>query len=366
MQGTVLPLIVQDRKIAYILTGRDLSVVETGGRAGMLGSDPSAWLGRPVVDLLPELVGSESMLDDILAGRLLRFELNWVNREGAEEQTLYWNISVLPHRASKGEIVGLLLIVEDETEAGILQQALAHNQNELRLLRDQLARKNLELQASTQELLRLNGLKSEFVSVAAHELRTPLTSIGGYVEMLLDGDFGPLSDEQSEPLRIMQRSVNRLAALTSELLDAVRIEAGRVELVLRPTDLPALAKTVSEELQPQFRSKSQQLTLQAAPGLPLALCDPGRAGQIVRNLLSNASQWRADPDLHSTRRRKGLPADIGCGQRHRHRRQRPTQPFQPLLSGRERLREGRKRSRPGSVHHPRPGGTAWRAHLVRQ
>ncbi len=291
MDLTVAQLILQDRKIAYAITDRNLSVVQVSDPMGIFYNRHQASLGRSLLDLVPELVSSEAVLADILTGELPRFELAWVNRETAEGQTLYLTMVILPHRDRTGQITGLVYLIQDVTEMGTIDQQLAQSRNELRLLQDRLARQNLELAAANAELQRLDEMKSTFVSVAAHELRSPLTSISGYVEILLDEEFGPLSDDQREALEIVQRSARRLLTITNNLLDVTRIEAGRVELVLQPTDLPALVETVAAELGPQLEAKAQRLTLRAPPGLPPALCDETRAAQIIGNLLSNASKY---------------------------------------------------------------------------
>ena len=291
MDPTVAQFILQDRKIAYAITDRNLNVVEVSGTADIFRNDHKASLGRSLLDLVPELVGSEPVLADILAGELPRFELAWVNRETAEGQTVYLTMVDLPYRDRTGRIIGLIHLVEDVTETGTLQQRLAQHRNELRLLRDQLGRQNLELAAANTELRRLDELKSTFVSVAAHELRTPLASTSGFVEMLLDEELGPLTDDQREYLEIVQGSARRLLTISNNLLDATRIEAGWIELVLQPTNLPALVETVAAEFRPCLEAKAQRLTLRAPPGLPLALCDETRAAQIIGNLLSNASKY---------------------------------------------------------------------------
>jgi Amt family ammonium transporter len=180
---------------------------------------------------------------------------------------------------------------------GRLEQQVTQHRNELRLLRDQLAKQNLELAATNAELRRLDQLKSEFVSVAAHELRSPLTSIIGYVEILLDEDTDPLTDQQRDFLHVVQRGAHRLQSITNNLLDVTRIETGRVELWLEPTDLPALMESAASEFGPQLEAKAQRLTLRAVPGLPPALCDQVRAAQIISNLLSNANKYTPEGGL---------------------------------------------------------------------
>ena len=299
MNLPVAQLILQDRKIAYAITDRNLNVVEVSGAVNILWNSRQTSLGRSLLDLVPELVGSEAMLAAILAGELPRFELAWVNRETAEGHTIYLTLVDLPYRDQTERITGLIHLVEDVTEMGTIDQRLAQQRNELRLLRDQLARQNLELTAANAELQRLDEMKSTFVSVAAHELRTPLAPISGYMEMLLDEDFGPLTDDQRERLEIVERNVRRLLTITNSLLDVTRIETGRVELLLQPADLPALVEAVAAEFGPQLEPKAQRLTLRASPGLPPALCDETRAMQIIGNLLSNASKYTPQGGLIS-------------------------------------------------------------------
>ena len=63
------------------------------------------------------------------------------------------------------------------------------------------------------------GARDEFVAMVGHELRTPLTSMSGFLELLSDGDAGPLTAEQMRYVEIVQRATGRLHALVDELLE---------------------------------------------------------------------------------------------------------------------------------------------------
>ncbi len=291
MDSSVVELIMEDRKLAYFIVDRDLTVVAVGGALNICGDRDQFCVGSPLGEMMPEIIGSEKVLSDILAGNVARFHLPWVNRETQDGQINYLTMVDLPYRDQSGTITGLVHLVQDVTEMGRLEQRVTQQRNELRLLRDQLTQQNLELVAANAELRQLDELKSEFVSVAAHELRTPLSSVAGYVEMLLEEDFGPLTNQQREFLEIVQRSGRRLLDITSNLLDVTRIETGRIELVLQPLDLTALLKATAAEFGPQLEAESQRLVLRAASDLPPALCDEMRCAQIVGNLLSNASKY---------------------------------------------------------------------------
>jgi PAS domain S-box-containing protein len=139
-------------------------------------------------------------------------------------------------------------------------------------------------------------MKSEFVAMVSHELRTPLTSIKGYVDMLLDGDAGPLADEHQELLRIVKSNADRLLLLINDLLDMSRIEAGKLSLHRIPLDLRPLIRQVAATMRPHLDAKQQRLTLdlpETPPdgSAPLIAGDAARLHQILTNLLSNAIKY---------------------------------------------------------------------------
>jgi signal transduction histidine kinase len=87
-------------------------------------------------------------------------------------------------------------------------------------------------------------LKDHFLGLVAHELRTPLAALKGFVTMLLTqtarGRSVPLTDWQQEALLEIDLATDRLDRLTKDLLDVVRLQAGRLVLHPEPTDLVAL------------------------------------------------------------------------------------------------------------------------------
>jgi len=139
----------------------------------------------------------------------------------------------------------------------------------------------------------LTQLKSEFVTLVAHELRSPLTAITGYVELLLEGRGGTLTEGQGESLKIVQRNGEQLLALIEDLLDISRMEASRLELKHTTLDLARLVREVASSLHPQIEAKGQRPTLELAEALPAVSGDADRVTQILTNLLSNAHKYTA-------------------------------------------------------------------------
>jgi PAS domain S-box-containing protein len=137
-------------------------------------------------------------------------------------------------------------------------------------------------------------LKSDFVSLVSHELRTPLTSIKGYVDLLLEGEVGPLSSDQSSFLEIVASSATRLVSLTNDLLDVSRIEAGKLDLHPAPMEIAPQVRSVAATLQPQIDAKRQRLSVELAGDLPLLMADQNRFIQVLTNLVSNANKYTGD------------------------------------------------------------------------
>lgn len=136
------------------------------------------------------------------------------------------------------------------------------------------------------ERARLERLKSEFVATASHELRSPLTSIKGFVELLAASSG--LDARQQEFVDIVLMSTNRLVDLVNDLLDVARVEAGRIEIHRRPTDLHDVVAETARLMAPRITEKHQELDVDVPDMLPRALVDPARMRQILTNLLTNA------------------------------------------------------------------------------
>jgi signal transduction histidine kinase len=288
----IIDFLVQKHKLAHVITDRDLVITECGGDR-TLAIELRWALGKKLTELSPELLGLEEELAALLRGELPSVQLPLVNRV-VGRGVKYFNLNNLPYKDAAGQITGILHVLEDVTDVGSLEQTLVQQRNEMALLNDQIAAQNMELAAANAELQQLDAVKSRFISVAAHELRNPLASIMGYLELLQEEGYSSLSPDQRQCVEVIDRSSQRLLAITNNLLDLTRIEAGRIELDLQRINLLTLVENVATELQPRISAKKQILTLDAAPDLPMALCDEVRSTQILSNLLHNAVKYTAE------------------------------------------------------------------------
>ena len=142
-------------------------------------------------------------------------------------------------------------------------------------------------------LIEVDRLKSEFVATVSHELRTPMTSIKGYVDIMLMGVAGDLSEQQMRFLSVVQQNTERLTILVNDLLDLSRIEAGQVNLTFEPLDLRELIDEVMEEINrlTVAENKTIQFNIELPLDLPRIKGDPERIRQILINLLGNAFHY---------------------------------------------------------------------------
>jgi PAS domain S-box-containing protein len=136
----------------------------------------------------------------------------------------------------------------------------------------------------------VDRLKSEFVATVSHELRTPMTAIKGYVEILLLGASGPLTEPQRKFLQVVRDNTDRLEVLVSDLLDVSRIEAGQTRLNLDMIELPEILRKAADDLRERCTKdgKSLTITLETAPELPAIQADRNRLIEILDNLTDNA------------------------------------------------------------------------------
>jgi signal transduction histidine kinase len=293
----IVAFLLNTHKVAYFITDQTLQVVEFGGQIDLFPRNSPPQQGQPLLEAAPELIGVERELQALLSGELPAFTIPMIEHAGLGGAPAYVNLTCLPYLDQIEQITGVLYLIEDVSTLGSLEQEMVQQRNELVLLNDRIAARNIELAAANTELRQLDEVKSRFISVAAHELRNPLASILGYLELLHEEGYDALTADQQMCVEAIQRSSQRLLSITNNLLDMTRIEAGRIELNLERVNLLTLVEHVAGEFQPQISAKKQTLVLDASPGVSMALCDEMRSSQILSNLLSNAIKYTLEKGM---------------------------------------------------------------------
>ncbi|WP_282607675.1 PAS domain-containing sensor histidine kinase [Pelagibius sp. Alg239-R121] len=148
-----------------------------------------------------------------------------------------------------------------------------------------------ELDTARLAAIQANHAKSDFLATMSHELRTPLNAIIGFTDLLLNGVYGELNGRQSEILEDIGASGNHLFNLISDLLDASRIEAGRLELKETQVNLNAILEECTTALEPACKGKNVNITRQGLDASTELYADHTRLKQILLNLISNAVKF---------------------------------------------------------------------------
>jgi signal transduction histidine kinase len=134
-------------------------------------------------------------------------------------------------------------------------------------------------------------MKDQFVSLISHELRTPLTSILGYLELVLDDEDQPLTDEQRTYLKTVERNADRLLRLVGDLLFTAQVDAGRFSLEPHDVDLAGVVRSAEESVRVTAATAGVEVVIDV-PGDGLVIQgDAVRLGQACDNLVSNAVKF---------------------------------------------------------------------------
>jgi PAS domain S-box-containing protein len=149
----------------------------------------------------------------------------------------------------------------------------------------------------------IERLKDEFIATVSHELRTPLTAIRGHLELVLEGDAGPVTPLQTDFLGVAVQNADRLRSLINDLLDVEKIEAGKMRIREEPLDLA----TVLSEVAATFRVEAERKGLvfrEVIADRLVVVGDRDRLIQVFANLVSNAIKYtaRGEVGIHAERR----------------------------------------------------------------
>jgi two-component system sensor histidine kinase VicK len=134
--------------------------------------------------------------------------------------------------------------------------------------------------------------KSEFVSLAAHQLRTPLSALKWILKTFLSDELGRMNKEQKEFLLDAYNSNERMIVLVNDLLNAARIEEGRLLYKLELTDPGVLIKSVIDSYQDLIREKNIKIEFKNLIKKPLkTLIDADKIKIVIDNIFENAIKY---------------------------------------------------------------------------
>jgi signal transduction histidine kinase len=164
-----------------------------------------------------------------------------------------------------------------------------------RLVLGARVRSLLKLKAATdalEESLRkqkeLEKVRDDLMKMIVHDLKTPLTSIIGAMEMMIDGDFGPLTTDQRGALGDAESRAEDLLGLIEDLLEVARLEESRLSLHLTPLAPGALLAEVKHEWEIRFQQERATAIVEQSDDAPVIEADHPLLKRVFSNLIQNA------------------------------------------------------------------------------
>ncbi|QJU07727.1 hypothetical protein FBF29_03400 [Candidatus Saccharibacteria bacterium oral taxon 488] len=185
--------------------------------------------------------------------------------------------------------LSMLRAVRGELAIAIKNAQSMEEVNELNAeLQQRVEAATQELRMSNQQLQRLDEAKNEFISMASHQLRTPLTSIKGYLDMLLQGDLGPVHPTQKAVLREAFSSSERMVQLINDFLSISRLQTGTFTMNRQPANLGDIVQSEMALLKIVAKQHNITLSVRIDDDVPTLAIDAEKLRQVIMNMIDNA------------------------------------------------------------------------------
>jgi signal transduction histidine kinase len=185
-----------------------------------------------------------------------------------------------------------------------LQRAL---QSANRRLEERVRERTKELSRALEKLSDLNRLKADFIANISHELRTPMTHIVGYVDLLADDTFGPLTGPQREALDTLRQASQRLTDLIEDLIQFSDTSRGGVALDLQSVAVRDCLEDAVARLSAKSEKGKVRVEVHLPPVLPNVRADSRKITWVVSQLVDNGIKFT--PPGGSVSVRAGTSAD---------------------------------------------------------
>ncbi|HEX5438791.1 MAG TPA: ATP-binding protein [Gemmatimonadaceae bacterium] len=144
------------------------------------------------------------------------------------------------------------------------------------------------LEQSYRQLRELEKVRDDLMKMIVHDLKTPLAAVLASLEMVLDGDFGLVSEAQRRALSDAESQAEDLLALIEDLLEVARIEDTELQLEVEPIAPGVLLTEVMHEWAVRFQQEGAVVAMDVADEAPVFRGDKGMLKRVFSNLIQNA------------------------------------------------------------------------------
>jgi len=232
----------------------------------------------------------------------------------AEEKLFFHHLHMAAYApvVAQGEVIGILCAstkARDDhyTAQDLLLLATVANQAGIALrnarLVDDLRRRekeavsaNAELKETKERLEQLDGVKTDFITIASHELRTPLAQVRGYTDIIEAlNEQGLLDPEQLTGMTSnLRKATDRMEELIRNMLDVSQLDVNAMDLRFSPVKVDNVVKMAIEPLTEAIRNRKLTLSARGLRGLPELEGDMKRLVQAFQNVIVNAVKFTPD------------------------------------------------------------------------
>ena len=232
---------------------------------------------------------------------------------------------VAPLLREKAPGLGLLVLTPrwDEAELDEALKAGAHGYVEL----GRLAQVVLEIQREVRSAVECRQLRrsveerlrgSEFLASLNHDIRSPLNGIIGYCDLLSLEEGSRLSPNGQRDLGMVKKGAQSLLSLINDVLELVRLQAGRTEVVEELVNFRALAEECTDTVRENLEGKALEVSMELTEQVHLVRTDELKLRQVLLHLLSHAANVTVSGKVSLTARAEGQDAlfsveDMGGG-----------------------------------------------------
>ena len=241
----------------------------------LLGFSHDEMIGKTVGELSPfkDIESNKVMLERLQKDGYVRYEdLPLETRDGR-----HVDVEFVSNVYQAGDRNVIQCNIRNITERKLAE-------GRMRDVQTQLEQTNRDLTKRSQEI-------QYFYHTLSHELKTPLTAAREFVSIVIDGLAGELNPTQLNYLGIAKKSCTELAIYINDLLDATRLDTGKLHIELKAVSLAAIVQRAIAVLKPVAARKNIRLSEELDPHLTDVMVDESRIMQILTNLLNNALKF---------------------------------------------------------------------------
>lgn len=212
---------------------------------------------------------------DLTSGKTWRGEI----KNKAKDGTFFWlKSTIIPVLDEEKKISSYINVSTDITEQKIREETLLKSDQE----------KSITIEKQLEELKLVEKQKDEFVAMMSHELKTPLTPIKIYSTSLRRPKLlGDLNEKQMSAVESIVFNTQRLEKIVGDLLDAQKLELGKMKFDKKETKVDELMEMMFRNLVSQTKEKGGQIINHTSEKITINT-DSSRLAQVLTNLINNA------------------------------------------------------------------------------